>query len=344
MPQLTYLRADGTAMALTTAPRATEERPQDKPPVETPKTNQFRNSPVAIAAMVLGALLFAGLCIYIATSGGSDASDTNVASGPIADAPVVDEPAVAEQEPVVDEPAVAEQEPVVDEPAVAEPERAADEPLAAAEPVAEQPAPVEEPEPAPVAEPAAEDNAAAFESPPPPPGAPERYSIMHQGRLFMRGTIPSEEIEAQIVVAVEAVLGPGNAISEYVIDPDVPFDRTDPAPVFNTSQILFETGSAEIGEQFYPIIAPTPILLAIQPNVVVTIFGHTDSVGSEETNLALSQARVDAVRDWVIAQGGDADRLIAIGVGEAEPVADNSTEEGRAANRRVEFVLDGFEF
>jgi outer membrane protein OmpA-like peptidoglycan-associated protein len=64
--------------------------------------------------------------------------------------------------------------------------------------------------------------------------------------------------------------------------------------------------------------------------------GYTDSVGSDDYNLKLSQSRADAVRDAMIKKGAPADRITATGYGEASPVASNSTEEGRAENRRVE--------
>lgn len=64
--------------------------------------------------------------------------------------------------------------------------------------------------------------------------------------------------------------------------------------------------------------------------------GYTDSVGSDDYNLKLSQSRADSVRDAMIKKGAPADRITATGYGEASPVASNSTEDGRAENRRVE--------
>jgi len=69
------------------------------------------------------------------------------------------------------------------------------------------------------------------------------------------------------------------------------------------------------------------------------IQGHTDNVGDDAQNMALSQARADAVRQWFIDHGIAADRLIAKGYGETQPVADNATPDGQAQNRRVEFKL-----
>jgi outer membrane protein OmpA-like peptidoglycan-associated protein len=70
-----------------------------------------------------------------------------------------------------------------------------------------------------------------------------------------------------------------------------------------------------------------------------TVEGYTDSTGTATLNNALSQQRAEAVRDYLIAHGIDGDRIRAIGMGEQNPVDDNSTSEGRAANRRVEIVI-----
>ncbi len=71
----------------------------------------------------------------------------------------------------------------------------------------------------------------------------------------------------------------------------------------------------------------------------IVVEGYTDSVGRADYNEALSQQRAEAVRDYLIEQGVDRDRIKAVGKGEASPVASNRTPEGRAMNRRVEIVL-----
>ena len=80
-------------------------------------------------------------------------------------------------------------------------------------------------------------------------------------------------------------------------------------------------------------------LLFSRPDVFFTFNGHTDSVGSEEDNLALSQARVDAVKDFYVNLGANPDRIEVFAKGESEPIAPNETEEGRALNRRVDTVI-----
>ncbi|MDD9893485.1 MAG: OmpA family protein [Gammaproteobacteria bacterium] len=77
---------------------------------------------------------------------------------------------------------------------------------------------------------------------------------------------------------------------------------------------------------------------AIQADSKATyqVVGHTDSSGPEAYNQTLSEQRAQAVLAWLVANGVDANRLTAVGKGESSPVADNSTAEGRAQNRRVE--------
>jgi outer membrane protein OmpA-like peptidoglycan-associated protein len=81
-------------------------------------------------------------------------------------------------------------------------------------------------------------------------------------------------------------------------------------------------------------------VLKANPQIAkVRVEGHTDSVGSDETNLTLSQGRAESVMKYLTDKGVDASRLEAKGFGESKPLADNKTEEGRAKNRRVEFVI-----
>jgi outer membrane protein OmpA-like peptidoglycan-associated protein len=74
------------------------------------------------------------------------------------------------------------------------------------------------------------------------------------------------------------------------------------------------------------------------PDVKFEVGGHTDSDGDDALNLKLSQARADAVRTQLISMGIDASRLTAKGFGKTKPISDNTSPEGKANNRRVEFV------
>ena len=103
--------------------------------------------------------------------------------------------------------------------------------------------------------------------------------------------------------------------------------------------IHFGTDKAELLATSFPELEKWVFKLEGSPDVNVLIIGHTDNVGNEEHNLSLSNARALAVKDFLIEHGIKRDRLSHVGRGSSEPIADNDSEEGRAINRRVEFLL-----
>ena len=103
--------------------------------------------------------------------------------------------------------------------------------------------------------------------------------------------------------------------------------------------IQFEVDSANLTRESYPVLDEAVQKLKDFEDLKVSIVGHTDNQGTDEYNLDLSQRRADTVRRYLISRGIDEDRLKAIGMGMREPVTDNDTEEGRAQNRRVEFII-----
>jgi outer membrane protein OmpA-like peptidoglycan-associated protein len=106
-----------------------------------------------------------------------------------------------------------------------------------------------------------------------------------------------------------------------------------------TLDLPFATGTAELQPGAHSRLQPLVKALRENPRERVVIRGHTDDVGSAETNALLSQARADAVRNFLVANGIDANRIVAEGLGESFPIASNATAEGRAQNRRVEVQL-----
>ncbi|WP_299519202.1 OmpA family protein [Winogradskyella sp.] len=105
--------------------------------------------------------------------------------------------------------------------------------------------------------------------------------------------------------------------------------------------ILFDTGRASFKEETDQVLQAMVAIFKQYPKADFAIEGHTDSVGSKKSNQALSERRANAVRDYLIANGIDADRLTASGYGEDNPIADNKTRAGRKENRRVEVKLKG---
>jgi len=102
--------------------------------------------------------------------------------------------------------------------------------------------------------------------------------------------------------------------------------------------ITFAPGKATLTEEAKRVLDKVYESLRDNPTIRVEIRGFTDSIGSAAANLNLSQRRADAVKDYLVKKGIKFDRLNAIGYGEANPIASNKTKEGRAKNRRIEFV------
>jgi len=108
---------------------------------------------------------------------------------------------------------------------------------------------------------------------------------------------------------------------------------------FVTHGILFNSGSDEIKPESYGILKEIADVLEQSPSNRIKIIGHTDNEGDEKTNLLLSQQRATAVKAALVNNLGiKPERLETDGKGETKPIADNKTKEGKAQNRRVEFI------
>ncbi|MFA4875617.1 MAG: OmpA family protein [bacterium] len=107
-----------------------------------------------------------------------------------------------------------------------------------------------------------------------------------------------------------------------------------------TQKIHFEFDRAVIRPISYPILDDVAYLLQKNPQIrLVRVEGHTDWIGSDAYNQKLSEARANAVRNYLVQKGIEPDRLQAVGYGEQRPIADNNTVMGRARNRRTEFTV-----
>jgi outer membrane protein OmpA-like peptidoglycan-associated protein len=105
-------------------------------------------------------------------------------------------------------------------------------------------------------------------------------------------------------------------------------------------QVHFQPNRAVILRDSYDVLEEVAQALKNVPNALIRIEGHTDNVGKRRENLELSQARAEAVRDYLVKEGIPEDQLRAIGYGQKRPIASNSTRAGRTLNRRVEFRID----
>lgn len=105
------------------------------------------------------------------------------------------------------------------------------------------------------------------------------------------------------------------------------------------SSITFALNSADLNAQFYNALDGVSMVLKEYDKTIVEVAGHTDSSGSDQYNQALSERRAQAVASYLGSHGVASKRLITVGAGETRPVASNDTEQGRAANRRVELTI-----
>ena len=103
--------------------------------------------------------------------------------------------------------------------------------------------------------------------------------------------------------------------------------------------ITFDTNKSSISPQFYSTLNSVAIVLKKFNKTGVRVDGHTDSTGSDNYNLKLSQDRATSVSQYLAGQGVGYDRLSSQGFGESSPIASNTNDSGRAANRRVEIQL-----
>jgi outer membrane protein OmpA-like peptidoglycan-associated protein len=115
--------------------------------------------------------------------------------------------------------------------------------------------------------------------------------------------------------------------------------RTARGVTVTLSGVLFETGSANIKPGARRQLDQLAQALQANPSRKALIEGHTDNVGSSESNFALSEARANTVRDYLVAAGVPPEQLEAKGYGETRPVAPNNTASGRQQNRRVEVTI-----
>lgn len=126
-----------------------------------------------------------------------------------------------------------------------------------------------------------------------------------------------------------------NRLQAFIISSRPP----DTTTWFDFDQLRFNTGSATLQPQSNAQLRTVAAILKAHPNVHVTIAGYTDNVGSPAANSKLADARATNVRNALIGMGVDANGLSTEGHGDANPIGDNSTEAGRAMNRRISMLV-----
>jgi outer membrane protein OmpA-like peptidoglycan-associated protein len=103
--------------------------------------------------------------------------------------------------------------------------------------------------------------------------------------------------------------------------------------------VTFDVDQSEVKSNFYEVLNSVGLVLKEYNKTLVDVNGHTDSTGTVEYNMSLSNRRAQSVANYLVAQGLDRNRVFTQGFGPHYPVADNATPEGRQLNRRVELIL-----
>jgi outer membrane protein OmpA-like peptidoglycan-associated protein len=116
-------------------------------------------------------------------------------------------------------------------------------------------------------------------------------------------------------------------------------DPRDVARALSLQVINFEVDKAFIPDVNKPLLDRAAEIMTAVPDMELMIIGHTDSQASDAYNMELSRDRAESVKEYLVSKGVDASKLQTKGMGETDPIADNSTEQGRFRNRRIEFTV-----
>lgn len=127
---------------------------------------------------------------------------------------------------------------------------------------------------------------------------------------------------------------------QSVADINIFLDPISKEEKFTASNIYFIQSTSIIKDDSYDALNQIMSVLIRRQDIKMKIFGHTDNVGEEKSLIKLSTERANAIKNYLVKKGGiDPNRIEAIGLGRSQPLNDNSTEEKKAKNRRVEFVM-----
>jgi outer membrane protein OmpA-like peptidoglycan-associated protein len=104
--------------------------------------------------------------------------------------------------------------------------------------------------------------------------------------------------------------------------------------------ITFKTGSSDLNADFYKVLDGVGMVVDEYEKTLIVVEGHTDNVGADDMNQALSERRAMSVGQYIATKGINSQRVLTAGFGESRPIASNDSDAGRAQNRRVEVRLE----
>jgi len=174
-----------------------------------------------------------------------------------------------------------------------------------------------------------------------PNGAPLPVLVVFDGpTITLAGAVPSQADAAQLRALAEAYSKtPAQVVDQLTVDPGVPASVG--VHVIEMDAVRFPEGSSQITAAYAPELSRVIELLRAMPWVTTLVIGHADQTGPSALNLQLSQARADAIIDYLISQGISPDRLSGQGIGDLDPLTTQNTTAAWALNRRTEFVFYG---
>ncbi|MFN5786450.1 MAG: OmpA family protein [Flavobacteriia bacterium] len=150
-------------------------------------------------------------------------------------------------------------------------------------------------------------------------------TVKKEGHAFDSKLIAKEDIKPEKV----SIKGNNLTVKELKV-----------GEAYTINDILYATNSSALNDKSKFILKGFARFLNQNPNITVAIQGHTDDVGDDAQNLALSESRAKGVKDYLVSQGIDAERLSAKGYGETKPKVTNTSDLNRAKNRRTDFVIE----
>ena len=163
------------------------------------------------------------------------------------------------------------------------------------------------------------------------------YLVVESGRVTFEGMVPDQQTADSLRAAFIALSGMGVEVVDNLM-----VQAGAPAPsgkVIVADALLFGSGQDQISGD-PAVLSTLADLMIVNPSWTMTITGHTDDVGPYSFNIELSLRRANNIRDRLAELGVPAERVRVQGAGPEQPIADNSTDEGRSQNRRIEISID----
>ena len=160
--------------------------------------------------------------------------------------------------------------------------------------------------------------------------AGNKATIVGKDKIVVSADQPAEAAPAPTEVSAPKIKPPKHPMKAKVVGSKIEI----------TEKVMFEYDKATIKGDSHALLNDVATVIKQHPSIAkIRIEGHTDSDGSDKYNKKLSQDRADAVMQFLVGAGIEANRLEAVGYGEEKPIADNKTDEGKERNRRVEFNI-----